>query len=188
LRVKHPFNLVERTPFQSFDSVGLTSALIEERAPHYLGRHPICRKETIVMTHKQLMFQSQARAKILRGASALTDAVRITVGPKFDGDFRTGIKSLRHALELPTRQTAENSGVDGGVVVDQMKKRKGSHGFDAANREYVDLMEKGIVDATKVMRVAMENAVSVASTLLFTEATLTEVPEKESKEHESIAA
>ena len=97
---------------------------------------------------------------------------------KCEGDERTGLQILRRALEAPTRQIAENSSVDGGVVVNQMRTGKGNMGFDAARKEYVDLVEAGIIDPTKVVRVALENAVSVASLLLLTEATLTEVPEK----------
>ena len=99
-----------------------------------------------------------------------------------EGDERTGLQILRRALESPTRQLAENSGVDGGVVVNEMRRGTGTRGFDAARKEYVDLVEAGIIDPTKVVRVALENAVSAASLLLLTEATLTEVPEtKEEK-------
>jgi chaperonin GroEL len=94
------------------------------------------------------------------------------------GDELTGLRILKRALEAPTRQIAENSGVDGGVVVSQMRAGKGNHGFDAARGEYVDLVEAGIIDPTKVVRTALENAVSVASVLLLTEATLTEIPER----------
>jgi len=94
------------------------------------------------------------------------------------GDERTGIQILKRALEAPTRQIAANSAVDGGVVVAEMRKSTGTVGYDAATNTYVDLMEAGIVDPTKVVRVALENAVSVASVLLLTEATMTEVPEQ----------
>jgi chaperonin GroEL len=93
------------------------------------------------------------------------------------GDERTGLAILKRALEAPGRQLGENSSVDGGVVVDRMRHSAGNIGFDAARKEYVDLVEAGIVDPTKVVRVALENAVSVASVLLLTEATLTEAPE-----------
>jgi chaperonin GroEL len=96
-----------------------------------------------------------------------------------EGDERTGVAVLKRALESPARQIAENSSVDGGVVVNRMLTSTGPVGFDAARKEYVDLFEAGIVDPTKVVRVALENAVSVASILLLTEATMTEVPEKE---------
>jgi chaperonin GroEL len=97
---------------------------------------------------------------------------------KCDGDERTGLRMLKKALEAPTRQIAENSGADGGVVVGQMRSGKGNYGFDAAAGKYLDLVAAGIIDPTKVVRVALENAVSVASVLLLTEATLTEVPEE----------
>jgi chaperonin GroEL len=96
-----------------------------------------------------------------------------------EGDERTGVQCLKRALEAPARQIAENSAVDGGVVVHRMLEATGANGFDAARGEYVDLYEAGIVDPTKVVRVALENAVSVASVLLLTEATMTEIPEKE---------
>jgi chaperonin GroEL len=104
-----------------------------------------------------------------------------------DGDERTGLQILRRALEAPTRQIAENSGVDAGVVVNEMRKGTGNHGFDAGRRAYVDLVEAGIIDPTKVVRIALENAVSAASLLLLTEATLTDVPE-EKKEATAVPA
>jgi chaperonin GroEL len=94
-----------------------------------------------------------------------------------DGDEKTGLRILKRALEAPARQIAENSSFDAGVVVDRMRAGTGNHGFDAAKGEYVDLMEAGIIDPTKVVRIALENAVSVASLLLLAEATLTEIPE-----------
>jgi len=95
-----------------------------------------------------------------------------------EGDERTGVLMLRRALEAPTRQIAANSNVDGGVVVDRMRAGAGQFGFDAAKGTYVDLVEAGIVDPAKVVRLALENAVSVAGTLLLAEATLTEIREK----------
>jgi chaperonin GroEL len=97
-------------------------------------------------------------------------------------DERTGVLILRRALETPARQLAENSAVDAGVVVDRIRAGEGAFGFDAARGEYLDLVDAGIVDPTKVIRLALENAVSVASTLLLTEATMTEIPEEEKAE------
>jgi chaperonin GroEL len=97
------------------------------------------------------------------------------------GDERTGLAILRRALEAPTRQIAENSNADGGVVVSRMREGAGTLGFDASRNEYVDLIEAGIVDPTKVVRLALENAVSAASLLLLTEATLTEAPEEKAE-------
>jgi chaperonin GroEL len=95
-----------------------------------------------------------------------------------EGDERTGLQILRRALSAPARQIAENSAVEAGVVVARMLAGEGNEGFDAAHNRYLDLVEAGIVDPTKVVRVALENAVSVASILLLTEATMTEVPEE----------
>jgi len=97
------------------------------------------------------------------------------------GDERTGLVIFKRALEAPARQIAINSAADDGVVVNKMREGAGNFGFDAARGVYVDLVEAGIIDPTKVVRVALENAVSVASVLLLTEATLTELPEP--KEH-----
>jgi chaperonin GroEL len=102
------------------------------------------------------------------------------------GDERTGALILKRALETPARQIAENSGVDGGVVVDRMRNGTGAFGYDAGRGAYVDLIDAGIVDPTKVVRVAIENAVSVAGVLLLTEATLTEVPESKSEAREPV--
>jgi chaperonin GroEL len=110
---------------------------------------------------------------LLRCTDALESEIEVT-----DGDERTGLQILRRALEAPARQIAENSAVDGGVVVARMLESTGSVGYDASRKEYVDLIEAGIVDPTKVVRVALENAVSVASVLLLTEATMTEIPEE----------
>ncbi len=98
-----------------------------------------------------------------------------------DGDERTALRILRHALEAPTRQIAENSGVDAGVVVERMRSGEGNRGFDASTGKYIDLVETGIIDPTKVVRVALENAVSVAGMLLLTEATMTDLPEPPAK-------
>jgi chaperonin GroEL len=109
---------------------------------------------------------------LLRAMSAVeADAARAV------GDERAGVLILRRALEAPARQIAENSGVDGGVVVDRMLGGTGNYGFDAAAGKYVDLIETGIIDPTKVVRMALENAVSVAGVLLLTEATMTDVPD-----------
>ncbi len=97
---------------------------------------------------------------------------------QLSGDELTGLRILKKALESPARQIAENSSVDGGVVVAKMREGSGSFGFDAARRQFVDLLEAGIVDPTKVVRIALENAVSVAGTLLLADATLTEIPEE----------
>jgi chaperonin GroEL len=109
---------------------------------------------------------------LLRCAAAVDDE-----STKCEGDERTGVQILRRVLEAPARQIAENSAADGGVAVARMLESSGNVGFDASNKTYVDLVAAGIIDPTKVVRVALENAVSVASVLLLTEATITELPE-----------
>jgi chaperonin GroEL len=111
---------------------------------------------------------------LLRTVDAVAKEEELT-----SGDERTGLQIFRRALEVPARAIAENSSVDGGVVVNRMLTSQGNIGFDAARKEYVDLYEAGIIDPTKVLRIALENAVSVASVLLLTEATLTEKPKKD---------
>ncbi|MBU0522633.1 MULTISPECIES: chaperonin GroEL [Pseudomonas] len=116
------------------------------------------------------------------GGLALLKAVPIIAAEeaRYEGDARTGLQILRRALEAPARLIAENSAVDAGVVVARMLAEPGNIGFDASANCYVDMYEAGIIDPTKVVRIALENAVSVASILLLTEATMTDIPEKES--------
>jgi chaperonin GroEL len=110
---------------------------------------------------------------LLRSIQAVTEEEG-----RSEGDEKTGVQILKRALSAPARQIADNSAVDGGVVVAKMLEGQGNFGFDAARNTYVDLVEAGIIDPTKVVRVALENAVSVAGVLLLTEATMTELPER----------
>jgi chaperonin GroEL len=100
---------------------------------------------------------------------------------KLDGDQQFGVNIVKRSLEEPIRQIAENAGVEGSVVVEKVKKEKGAWGFNAASEEYEDLMKAGIVDPTKVTRLALQNAASVASLLLTTGAVVTEKPKKDEK-------
>ena len=109
---------------------------------------------------------------LLRVAKAVA-----TLEAECAGDERTGVRMLRIALEAPIRHIAANSGADAGVVCERVRSLTGSMGFDAATGSYADLVAGGIIDPTKVVRIALANAVSVAGTLLLTEATLTEVEE-----------
>ena len=184
------------------------------------------------MPRKQVSFRSAAREKILRGATQLADAVRVTLGPRSksvlierkwgvpivcndgvtiakefdlqDAEENLGARMLRQAAEktgemvgdgtststllahaifadgvrnVVARHIAENSAADGGVIVARMLEGQGNYGYDAARKQFVDLAKAGILDPTKVVRVALENAVSVASVLLLNEATMTELPE-----------
>ena len=100
---------------------------------------------------------------------------------KLEGDAGIGVDIVRKALEAPLRQLTANAGVDGSIVVQEVKKQKGSFGYDVAKAEYGDLVKAGIIDPTKVARSALQNAASIASLLLTTECMVTEIPEKEKK-------
>jgi len=97
---------------------------------------------------------------------------------KVEGDRQTGVNIVRRALEEPIRQIANNAGHDGSVVVEKVKKEKGAFGFDAAKEAYVDLIKAGIIDPTKVVRLALQNASSVASLMITTQAMVAEKPQK----------
>jgi len=97
------------------------------------------------------------------------------------GDEKTGLKILMKSLEKPIKQIAENSGLDGAIVAEEVKKREGAFGFNAQTMVYEDLISVGIVDPTKVVRAALENAASAASMFLTIEVVVGEYPEKEEK-------
>jgi chaperonin GroEL len=96
-------------------------------------------------------------------------------------DERIGVEIVKRAVEFPTRELANNAGLEGSVVVEEVKKRKGNEGFDVARGEYTDLVKAGIVDPKKVTRTALQNAASIAGLLLTTECLITEIPAKEPK-------
>ncbi|MGB9561959.1 MAG: TCP-1/cpn60 chaperonin family protein, partial [bacterium] len=98
-----------------------------------------------------------------------------------DPDEKTGAKILARALEEPIRKIAENAGYEGSVVVNKVREASGAFGFDAEREIYCDLMDAGVIDPTKVTRIALENAVSIAGLLITTEALVSEIPEKEKK-------
>jgi chaperonin GroEL len=97
---------------------------------------------------------------------------------KYDDDRAIGVKIVKRALEEPTRQIAFNAGHDGSVAVDRVKKEKGAFGFDAAKEEYTDLVAAGIIDPTKVVRLALQNAASVASLMITTQVVVAQKPEE----------
>ena len=112
---------------------------------------------------------------LLRASKAL-DSLTL----KLSGDEATGADIVRRALEEPIRQIVQNAGLEGSVVVEKVKAAKDvAHGFDAESNEYVDMMQAGIIDPTKVERIALQNAASIASLLLTTEAIITDLPEDE---------
>jgi chaperonin GroEL len=96
-----------------------------------------------------------------------------------EGDEKVGANIVKRALEEPIRKIAENAGIEGSIVVQKVKENKGAFGFDAENEVYGDMMEAGIIDPTKVTRIALQNAASIASLMVTTEALVTDIPEKE---------
>jgi chaperonin GroEL len=98
---------------------------------------------------------------------------------KLDGDQQIGVNIVMRALEEPARQIAQNAGKEGSVIVERLKAEKGAFGFDAAKEEFTDMNKAGIIDPTKVVRFALQNAASVASLLITTEAMVAEKPKKE---------
>ena len=112
------------------------------------------------------------------GGVALIRALKNLDEVKAKGDEKTGLLILKRALEEPLRQIAHNSGQDGAVVAAQVKSKSGNYGYNAAVNDYEDLVEAGIIDPVKVVRLALQNAASAAAMLLTTEAVVTDLPEK----------
>jgi chaperonin GroEL len=110
---------------------------------------------------------------LLRCLAAM-DAVK----PEND-DERTGVEIVKRAVEFPARALADNAGVEGSVVVQEIKRRKGNEGYNVSTGEYEDLVKAGVVDPKKVTRAALQNAASIAGLLLTTECLVTEIPQKE---------
>ena len=143
------------------------------------------------MAAKSIVYDQAAREKLLTGINKLADAVRVTLGPKgrnvviekswgaptVTKDGGTVAKEIE--LEEPLRRISENAGVEGSIVVDKVKNGKGAWGFNASSEQYEDLVKAGVIDPTKVVRTALQNASSVAALLLTTEAMIAEKPKKE---------
>jgi chaperonin GroEL len=98
-----------------------------------------------------------------------------------DDDEQIGVNIVKRAIEEPIRALAENAGVEGSVVVQEVKRRKGNEGYNVATNEYEDLVKAGVVDPKKVTRAALQNAASIAGLLLTTECLVTEAPEKDAE-------
>jgi len=112
------------------------------------------------------------------GGTCLVDIIPALDEIKAEGDMAVGVKIVRRALEEPLRQIAENAGLEGSVVIERVKESPPGVGFNALTEEYVDMVKAGIVDPLKVTRSALQNAASIASMLLTTEALIAEIPEK----------
>ena len=112
------------------------------------------------------------------GGVALLNALPVLNSLKVEGDVATGVDIIRKAVEEPIRAIANNAGKDGSVIVDAVKKSKIGVGYDAALDNFGDMVEKGIIDPTKVVRSALQNAASIAAMVLITEALVADIPEK----------
>jgi chaperonin GroEL len=112
------------------------------------------------------------------GGVALLRAQRTLSTLEGSTEFNAGVSIIRKAIEEPLRRIAENAGIDGSIVVDKVKHLKGSTGFNAQTETYEDLIKAGVIDPTKVVRTALQNAASVASLLLTTEAMVADKPEE----------
>ena len=113
------------------------------------------------------------------GGVALLRAVSALSKVKVDEDQQVGVDIVARALEAPVRQICANAGVEASIVVQNIKDKKADYGYDARNDEYVKMFEAGIIDPTKVARVAVQNAASIAGMILTTEAAITEIPEND---------
>jgi chaperonin GroEL len=113
------------------------------------------------------------------GGVALIRCLPALEALKLEGDEKIGVDIIKRAVEEPLRALAKNSGVEGSIAVQEVKKRKGNEGYNVATGEYEDLVKAGVVDPKKVTRTALQNAASIAGLLLTTECLVTEIPEKE---------
>lgn len=117
------------------------------------------------------------------GGVALIRALKVFNNLKVEGDEKIGLDILRKALEAPIKQIAANAGRDGAVVLEEIKKHDGDFGYNAQTDKFEDLAKAGVIDPAKVVRSALQNAVSVGGLLLTTEAVVAELPDKKDKEH-----
>lgn len=113
------------------------------------------------------------------GGVAYIRSIKALESLKLSGDEEVGVKIVKRALEEPIRQISENAGLEGSIVVQRVKEGEGTFGFNAESEVFEDLMKAGVVDPTKVTRIALENAASIAGLLLMTEAAVTDKPEEE---------
>lgn len=112
------------------------------------------------------------------GGVALVDSIKSLDNLSCEGDEKIGVQILRRALEEPMRQIAQNAGKDGSVVIEEVKRLEKGMGYNASTDEYVNMIEAGIIDPAKVTRTALQNAVSISSSILTTEVAITDLPEK----------
>ena len=111
------------------------------------------------------------------GGTALVNIYQKVSEIKAEGDVETGVNIVLQALQAPVRQIAENAGLEGSIIVERLKHAEAGVGFNAATNEWVNMLEEGIVDPTKVTRSALQHAASVAAMFLTTEAVVASIPE-----------
>ena len=134
-------------------------------------------------THRRLPRGSRAlrdpcTVRTSTGGVALLRCLSAVEGLGENEEQVAGVNIVRRAIEEPLRRIAENAGVEGSIVVDKVRNAKGNQGFNARTEEYEDLVKAGVIDPTKVVRTALQNAASVASMLLTTEAMVAEKPDE----------
>jgi chaperonin GroEL len=112
------------------------------------------------------------------GGVALLRCLPALNGLQLEGDEKIGLDIIKRAIEYPTRALAANAGIEGSIVVEEVKRRKGNDGYNVGTNVYEDLVKAGVVDPKKVTRTALQNAASIAGLLLTTECLITEIPEK----------
>jgi chaperonin GroEL len=114
------------------------------------------------------------------GGVALLRAAKALDSLTLDGEEQIGVRTIARAIEEPMRWIATNAGHEGSIVVQRVKEMTGDEGFNAQTERYENLVEAGVIDPTKVVRSAIQNAASIASLLLTTEAVISEIPQRES--------
>jgi chaperonin GroEL len=119
-----------------------------------------------------------AEGIVTGGGTALLRAARVLDALKTKGDQRLGVEIIEHACRMPLAQIAENAGQHGSVIVEEALARKEHEGFDAVSGEWVDMWKAGIIDPTKVVRTALQNAASIAGLMLTTDTMVTSIQEK----------
>jgi len=117
------------------------------------------------------------------GGVALLRAVKVLENLNLENEEKVAVNILRRALEEPLRMIAQNAGVDGAVIVEEVKKNSGNYGYNAATGVYEDMVKAGIIDPAKVTRSALQNAASIAGMFLTTEAVITDIPKKDDHDH-----
>ena len=144
----------------------------DDHDPDGIGKFYMGREIAQVMGYQAAGWLERPEREKEEHCSKLLEALKLK-----DEDEQVGVNIVKRAIEEPTRALAENAGVEGSVVVQEVKRRKGNEGYNVATNEYEDLVKAGVVDPKKVTRAALQNAGSIAGLLLTTECLVSEVPE-----------